>query len=69
MNLRKENLYTKTHTRGDLDYVVEMVHLPSGLEVSLAGLQEETSLPTLVSRARRLLERKVEEWKTTETPQ
>jgi protein subunit release factor A len=40
---------------------VEMSHLPTGITVRMEGRQDETSLPTLQSKARELLGRKVRE--------
>lgn len=59
MHFDKNNLITKTMSRGYYDHWVEMTHIPSGITVRMEGLQAETSLPTLTSRARELLGRKV----------
>jgi hypothetical protein len=55
------NLLIKTITRGIYDHIVEMSHLPTGITVRMEGRQAETSLPTLQSKARELLGRKVRE--------
>jgi hypothetical protein len=63
MNLNKSNLMTRTWADGSTGWHgTQMLHIPSGLVSTMEGMIDDTSMATLNSKARKLLERKVEVW-------